>query len=278
LFQSERGEYLFRRNFAEVEMVIEELHKELSKSEFQPRWFELSFSDHGGDLPAIHIVGEKMTAKLEGKVDRVDLWRQGEKLYVRVIDYKTGKKKFDYSDILYGLGMQMLLYLFTLEQSEAALFENPVLPAGVLYFPARMEQVNLPSKHDEITLEKKRRESSKRSGLILDEEPVLQAMEVCDHEPTYLPYGYDKTGERKGSLVTAERMSQLAELVFAKVAQLGDELYSGKIEPNPYFFDSKSNACAFCPYGTVCRTDRKERWVKRVKSADEFWQEVETNA
>ena len=278
LFQTERVEHLFRRNFAEVEMVIGELHEELSKAEFEPRWFELNFSDRDGDLPAIQIVGEKMTAKLEGKVDRADLWRQGEKLYVRVIDYKTGKKKFDYSNILHGLGMQMLLYLFTIERSGSALMGSPMLPAGVLYFPARMERVNLKNKHNQEELENGRRESLRRSGLVLDEEAVLQAMEACDHEPVYLPYGYDKEGNRKGSLVTAERMSQLAELVFSKVAELGDELYSGKIDPNPYFFDSKSNACAYCPYSTVCRTEKKERWLKSVKNAEEFWQEVEKNA
>ena len=52
----------------------------------------------------------------------MDGWLHDGRLYLRVVDYKTGKKSFDLSDLRYGLGIQMLLYLFTLEQEGARLF------------------------------------------------------------------------------------------------------------------------------------------------------------
>ena len=55
--------------------------------------------------------------KLNGKVDRVDGYCKDGKLYLRVVDYKTGKEKsFSLSDVLDGLDMQLLLYLFTMEE------------------------------------------------------------------------------------------------------------------------------------------------------------------
>lgn len=275
LWQSARAEYLFRRNFAEIELVVTELYEELSRSEFEPMWFELHFAAQGGDLPAVRIVGEKMTAQLEGFVDRSDVWYSGDKLYVRVVDYKTGRKKFEYTNILHGLSLQMLLYLFTLVQKGEELLGKPLTPAGVLYFPARFDQVSMEDKQNKGKLEEKRRKNQIRSGLILNDKNVLQAMEPCEEDPRYLPYSHDKEGNRKGYLADAGQMALLADFVFGKVAELGDELYSGRIEANPYFFDMMSNGCAWCPYGSVCRDNRKERWLKKVKEPEEFWQRVE---
>ncbi len=274
LWQSARAEYLFRRNFAEIELVVTELFEELSKSEFEPMWFELHFAGQEGDLPAVRIVGEKMTAQLEGFVDRADVWDSGEKLYVRVVDYKTGKKKFEYTNILHGLGLQMLLYLFTLVRKGDVLLNKPMTPAGVLYFPARYDQVSMDGKQNRGKMEEKRRKNQVRNGLILNEERTLQAMEPCQENPVYLPYSYDKEGNRKGYLADAGQMGILADFVFEKVAELGDELYSGSLEADPYFLDTKYNGCAWCPYGTVCRDSKKERWLKKVKDSEEFWQRV----
>ena len=51
---------------------------------------------------------------LRGSVDRVDILKKGEENYIRIIDYKTGSKEFKLSDILYGLNLQMLIYLYAI--------------------------------------------------------------------------------------------------------------------------------------------------------------------
>lgn len=274
LWESARAEYLFRRSFSEVRQVVTELYRELSRSEFEPKWFELHFA-RDGVLPAVTIAGEKMTALLEGYVDRADVWHRGDRVYVRIVDYKTGPKSFEYHKILSGLGLQMLLYLFALARSGGVLGEGELLPAGVLYFPARVERVTIPDKLDQAALEKKRRKNLQRSGLLLDEEPVLQAMEPCEGEPEFLPYGYDRSGERTGDLASAEQLDALEKYVFRTVAALGDGVYEGKLAPNPYFCGDRSNACLYCPFSGVCRGEREERWLASIKDPAEFWKAVE---
>lgn len=61
---------------------------------------------------------------VRGKVDRVDGWIKDGKLYLRVVDYKTGQKAFDLSDVRYGLGIQMLLYLFALQKEGSRIFRD----------------------------------------------------------------------------------------------------------------------------------------------------------
>lgn len=274
LWESERAKYLFRRTFSEVRKVVEDLYNEMRVSDFAPQWFELDFSN-GGTLPAIRIKGECSEAELAGKVDRVDLWQNGDKLYVRVIDYKTGKTTFDLTKVLNGLGLQMLLYLFTLQRTGAAIFGQKAEAAGVLYFPAREETVTLTDRLDSAELEKERQWRKERTGLVLDSYEVLQAMENCEGNPVYLPYKTDKkTNERKGSLFTKEQLEQLETFVFACVGKLGDALYSGDISAAPYAIRSGAHACKFCPYATVCRDGRQERWLPKVSSMDEFWKTV----
>ena len=127
---SERLTYLFRRNMQELDMVVRELWEELQESLFEPREFEVNFGGPGGQ-PAIIIPNNSINAILRGFVDRVDTWHRQGTDYYRVVDYKTGKKDFDYCDVFNGVGLQMLLYMFALKNSgEDLLGENPV-PVGV---------------------------------------------------------------------------------------------------------------------------------------------------
>lgn len=274
LWQSARAEYLFRRNFSEVRTVVQELYQELSEADFEPRWFELRFAADG-TLPAIRIVGKEMTACLEGKVDRVDVWQDQGRTYVRIVDYKTGRQSMEYTRLYYGLGLQMLLYLFAFAQTGAALCGSEPLAAGVLYFPARVEKISLSDKTDAGKRLLERQKSQRRSGLLLDCAPVLQAMEPCEGTPRYLPYGYNRAGERVGDLFTPEQLALLREHVLSLVAELGDELYCGRLAPNPYFIDSTANACQWCEYGSVCRQQGSERWLEKIKDAGQFWQKLE---
>lgn len=268
LFRSERTAYLFRRTFSEVRQVVAELHRELSVSAFEPRWFELHFAADG-DLPAVRIVGKHAVAELEGFVDRADVWQSGECTYVRIVDYKTGKKDFDYTMVLNGIGLQMLLYLFTLTE------KTELLPAGVLYFPARMERLNRKDRADETAMQAERRKALRRKGLLLNDPAVLYAMEPNEERPRFLPVDYDKEGTPKGDLASMDEWKLLRRHVFSTLEALTDALCEGALTPDPYYRDSMHNACAWCPYGTVCRAVGNWRYLQKVKNAEEFWQRLE---
>ena len=113
---SERMSYLFRRNLQELDMVVKELWLELKDALFEPSGFEVNFGGEDG-LPPIPIPNKSMNAVLRGFIDRVDTWNFAGNTYYRVVDYKTGRKDFDYCDVFNGVGLQMLLYLFALRDS-----------------------------------------------------------------------------------------------------------------------------------------------------------------
>ena len=113
-------------------------------------------------------------------MDRVDLYTNGGVTYVRVVDYKTGKKAFDYTDILNGMGLQMLIYLFALEEHGGEAFGKKLQPAGVLYFPARRPILPAAGRMTAEEADAKRRAELTRQGILSNDEVVLRAMEHFD--------------------------------------------------------------------------------------------------
>lgn len=73
----------------------------------------------------------------------MDGWLHDGRLYLRVVDYKSGRKSFDLANVRMGLDIQMLLYLFTLQKEGTRYFGQEIEPAGVLYLPARDEILSL---------------------------------------------------------------------------------------------------------------------------------------
>ncbi len=272
--ESERVTYLFRRNIRELDMVVQELWLELKDSLFAPEGFEVNFGGDGG-LPPIPVPNGSMNAILRGFIDRVDTWKQGPTTYYRVVDYKTGKKDFDYCDVFNGVGLQMLLYLFALRDSGDKMLGDRPVPAGVQYFPARAPFLPAEGRLSDEEAEKERKALWKRRGLLLQDEQVLQAMEPGEN-PQRMNYTVRKDGTFSGDLADREQLKLLEGYIFRFLGKMVEDIASGNVEPNPYTRGSSHNACAFCPYGSICHAHQVEgRRNYRAMKPQKFWEEVE---
>ena len=272
--ESERISYLFRRNWRELEMVVEELWQELKESRFIPEDFEVAFGEEGR-MPPVDIPGGTMEAVLRGFVDRVDIWNENGRNYFRVVEYKTGKKDFDYCDVFNGVGLQMLLYLFALEQGGEAVVGSQAVAAGVQYFPARAPLVTSDGRLTDEEAEQARQKEWKRRGLLLNDEDVLQAMEPGE-DGKRLCCTRKKDGTISGDLADREQLRQLRQYIFALLGKMVDDIASGNVTPNPYTRGTSFDACSFCPYGAVCHKASVEgRRDYRAMTAQRFWEEIE---
>ena len=269
---SRRVSYLFRRNRRELEMVVTELWQELKESAFLPAAFELGFGKEEA-MPAIAIESDEMNAVLRGFVDRVDIWQENGRHYFRVVDYKTGKKSFDYCDVFNGVGLQMLLYLFALEQGgEDIVGEHPI-GAGVQYFPARAPIVAADSKLTEQEAELARRKEWKRKGLLLRDEDVLQAMDP--QESGRLSCTRKKDGSISGDLADRQQLKMLEKHIMKTLSEMVADIAGGKVDANPYTRGAVHNPCTYCPYGAVChKNEISGRRNYQAMTADRFWEEI----
>lgn len=276
--ETPRFRYLFRRLEKAVYAVVTNVCEELQRSDFAPIAFELGFGQ-GKDLPPVELTADGVTVSLSGFVDRVDGWEKDGRLYLRVVDYKTGRKSFDLTDVWNGLGLQMLLYLFTLEDKGKALFGRETVPAGVLYLPARDAVVAGSRTMGE---EERRRAVDKRlvrSGLVLGEPGVAEAMEHPDGGFRFLPLKLKSAGEITGeALVSAERLGKLQAHTQTILEQVARELAAGNITADPFWRGERHNACQWCEYAAACqfregRGGDRKRWLPTV-GAEEFWENL----
>ncbi|NLO47420.1 MAG: ATP-dependent nuclease subunit B [Clostridiales bacterium] len=271
--KSNRFMYLFRRLKGTVERIVMDVAEELARSEFEPLDFELRF-DRAGDLPPAVLEDENMKMELSGMVDRVDGWANGGKLYLRVCDYKTGRKTFNLSDVWYGIGLQMLIYLFVLEKHGKEKYRQEIVPAGVLYSPARDIILPMPRGSGDEEIERKRALRLKRSGLILDDPDVLGAMEIGE-EPRFIPVSF-KNGQYSGSIASAEQIGKLGKHIERLLTQMGGEMKKGSISANPFRAGGKLTSCEYCEFTAACRFNEKKDQPRTVKTlkAQEVWERL----
>ncbi len=255
--QTSRQTYLLSRNRQEAALLVQEISDELSRSDFVPCAYELRFGTE--DLPALTAEGTLGEGSLSGFVDRADLWTGPEDDFFRIIDYKTGTKKFDYTDLYGGVGMQMLLYLFALEQSGIPGRSKSPTPAGVLYFPASRKFLpqDGPSETDAVP--------TRRSGLVLGEEMVLSAMEHGE-QSQYIP-------NKKEYRISRAEMQLLKTFVNQKLADATDRILGGRFAPKPFYRGVNHDPCEYCDFGAICQKDRQFRksCYQKPISPEAFW-------
>jgi ATP-dependent helicase/nuclease subunit B len=271
--KTERFRHLFARLRADVWRIVQDMAAELRRSDFEPLEFELNFSDASRMAPV--LLGEGAArAQLVGIVDRVDGCVRGDRLYLRVVDYKTGKKSFSLSDVWYGLGLQMLLYLVALAPEGAEKDGRRVVPAGVMYVPARSALVAVDGEEQTEDVEKKLRDELRRSGLVLNDDELIEAWERGE-DKIYLPVKKTRGKWSAESLATSEQMGRLYRHVRKTVADMAAELRAGTIAADPCFRSRTDNACEHCDYRAACRFAEGEagehsRCLKKLRP-DEVW-------
>lgn len=277
--RSARFRYLFSRLRNTAYAVVDQVAEELRCSDFVPLEFELSFGDRGA-LPAVTISEPDSELRVTGKVDRVDGWVKDGKLYLRVVDYKSGKKAFDLSAVRMGLDIQMLLYLFALQREGKTYFGQEVEPAGVLYLPARDQILSAPRTITPEELQSKTEKELRRSGLLLADPEVLTAMEHdALQTPRFLPLRVGKDGDVGGSVASAARLGKLAQYVEQLLHQITREVRDGNIDADPWCRSEDDSYCKYCDWADAChfqdgRDGDHLHYILPVKP-EEFWQQVE---
>ena len=114
LYSSARNEYAITRMSRILTRTVLTLQQHLKQGSFQPDDYELSFR-FAEDLDSIHVdLSEDEKMHLQGRIDRIDVSEDAEHVYVKVIDYKSGNRKFDLAALYYGLQLQLVVYMLSL--------------------------------------------------------------------------------------------------------------------------------------------------------------------
>ena len=240
--KSARFRHLFRRLCEDVFRIVEDSAEELRRSDFEPLSFELDISRISPEFPL-----SDGSLRMTGIADRVDGWLHDGLIDLRVVDYKTGKKEFRLSDVLYGRDLQMLLYLFAVCDRSEELFGMPGRPAGVVYLPARDPRPTFDRAPEDGQVEQERQKARRRSGLVLNEGGIPEAWER-DPDQIYIPV----RSKALNPLISREQLGLLRRNAEQTLVGMGEELKKGSIRANPVWQSARDNACVTCEYASVC--------------------------
>lgn len=269
-----RLDYLFSRISRSVRLYARSLNEEFAQSSFVPYRFELPVGTDSLPSCPIELDGGKRMS-LHGIVDRVDVYRNGDKIYLRVADYKTGAKKFSLSSVLSGKNVQLLLYLFSLCQSpqgcefRRCLAPNgeKILPAGAVYFSARPGETSNETVVEGDEARNVALRDISRSGIVLSDNGVIDAMDK-GITGRYVPVKMKKDGgyTAYSSVATEEEFENIRRTMTDALAGLGKRIISGEACSIPD--DTKAGQggpCAYCAARAVCRHCEKSA-VSAAKS------------
>lgn len=240
--------------------VVEGLCEEFSRSAYEPRFFELSLSYGDDSTPdPVRITADSGAINIYGVIDRVDAYKQGKDVYVRVIDYKTGHKEFKPEDMAEGSNLQMFLYLKALVESENESFRRAIgveddgrlIPAGVIYVKTSVRDVRVDAPDDEIALAAVK-DAQGREGMVLDDPASISAM-TLKYTPLYSKRTPDKIPDSKRKLLyNEEGWAEIMDTVEGAVKTVADGIRSGIMDAEPKERGNKL-PCEYCPYKPICR-------------------------
>lgn len=271
--KSSRFTFLYARFEKTVYALITQIIEEFSVSDFEPVGYEVKI-DRDGQIPPYEIVLEDGKILVRGLVDRVDMMISEDRKYLRVVDYKTGSKEFKLQEVLDGINMQMLIYLFAISSNGKDDYKD-CIPAGILYKPASFNQLKAKRYDTDEEIHKQRKLAGKYSGLVLANAEVIYGMDKTESGEIVnakIKEEKDNSITFTGSVATVAQLGKIKQKVDEIIARMGNELHNGRIENLPY-----DNACEYCDYKDVCMRDDDS--IEREKTSmnnDKIFEMLET--
>lgn len=258
LYSSARNEYAITRMSRILTRTVLTLQQHLKQGSFQSDDYELSFR-FAEDLDSIHVdLSEEEKMHLQGRIDRIDVSEDAEHVYVKVIDYKSGNKKFDLAALYYGLQLQLVVYMNAAMELESRKHpDKEIVPAALLYYHIDDPTIETPVELTQEQINEEILTKLRMNGVVNSDPAVVERLDrFLQDKSKVIPVEKKKDGSfsARSGILSREELHVVSAYVDTKIRQIGREILDGKIAANPY---EKGNeeACTYCAYKKVCGFD-----------------------
>lgn len=208
-------------------------------------------------------ISSDVKVTFKGFVDKI-LYDEfnGEKIVV-IIDYKTGNPLLNINNSIYGLDMQLPVYIYLIKS------EIKNVRIGGFYLQKILSNVN--------SLQK-RKESLKLQGYSNEDIDILEKVDSSYENSCVIKslrttqngfYSYSK-------IINDEQIDTLYNIVESKVKEARDKILNTEFDINPKEMDDKNIGCKFCKYKDICYMTSSD--IVKLKKIDNVFSEVNDNA
>lgn len=277
LNSTKKFKYFAQRFKRVISKSVSIIANQIGKGEFEVFKTEFNFGSYtSGEAITLDLESNEKIY-LQGRIDRIDTLNLDGEIYIRVVDYKTGAKKFDLNELYNGLQMQLLVYLDALIKNSKYILDKQVKPGAILYF--KVDDPIIKS-NKEMTTEEVQEEvlnTLKMRGLILKDAKVVRAMDRdIEGYSLIIPAAFKNDGDFKSSsdVITEEEFVLLREYVNRKMIELCEEMLSGEIKIQPTKNNNRTY-CEYCDFSAICQFDTTIKDNKynviAKKSSSDIW-------
>lgn len=254
------SEKIYLRKYEyELKLLVDLINENRKRSHFKDLYYEKE----------IDICNDKkVKIKLTGKIDKVLSFNDGEYTYLIVIDYKTGNLKVDYNNIVYGLNMQLFMYVYFINKS------NVVPNSKIAGFYLQNIGHDLMKRQDNKTLDEIIKSEYKLYGYSMENIDILEKFDNDLSSLKNLKLKSDGTFTSNSLVFSDALMDKFLNIVDDKIKSASDDILSGKFDINPKEIDGKNVSCCYCKYFDICYRKNKDIKVLEEQTIDEYVSEV----
>ena len=272
LWDSARTRYQKERLTRMISRTIWALVEQGKKGDFLPEGVEMRFSSENAEAMRI-LLEEDKSIHMRGKIDRVDTMQAGNDLYLRVIDYKSGSKKLDFTEIMEGLQLQLVLYLdAAMEVEEKRHPGKNIRPAGIFYYHIEdpIVETGLGERPEEV--DKMILKELSLEGLASRNLTALLGMDrdlAEEGKSSVIPVTMKDGVPAKKNTAGENELRSLCTEVRRIVKRLGKGIMDGEVALAPYRRGNKTS-CDYCSAKSICGFDatREDYHYRHLRTAD----------
>ncbi|WP_238948170.1 helicase-exonuclease AddAB subunit AddB [Clostridium sp. YIM B02569] len=280
LNSTKKFKYLAQRFKRVISKSVSVIASQIGKGEFEVFKTEFDFGSYSSGEAITLNLNDNEKVYLQGRIDRIDKLDLDGETYIRIIDYKTGAKKFDLNELYYGLQMQLLVYLDALIKNSKYILDKQVKPGAILYFKIDDPIIKSKKEMTDEEVEKEVLSALKMKGLVLKDARVVKAMDKdIEGYSLVIPASFKTDGSFKATsdVVTEEEFRILREYVNRKMIEICEEMLSGDIKIQPTK-NSNIAHCEYCDFSSICQfdTEIKDNKYKIIinKSTNDIWNNI----
>lgn len=235
--------------------------KQIACGSFRPYKTEIKFGEDG-DYPPFELKLDDGTRFLfSGAIDRLDTYEDRGRIYIRVIDYKSGGKTFTFDDLYSGIHLQLPLYALAMLGTDSAM-----QAAGVYYMPLITPQLDESAFKKSTPAEKTLLGQFAFNGITLNDEGIIAANDSSENGKSIVTGIGPRTSDNR--LLNSEEMDLFLRFAEKKATDTLRKILHGYVKAEPVKGESsRGDSCTYCQYKGICMFDVQFRGCKFKSSA-----------
>lgn len=234
---SEKERFFLDKLEEEIEFVIKTIKEQLTFTKLSESKKENRITiNKNEDLTFVGIVDKIMYEKVLNKT------------VIEIIDYKTGNPEINLNNLVYGIGMQLPIYIYLVSKSND--FKN--IKIGGFYLQKVLQTVI--NKDQNNSYETLKRNNLKLQGYSNSDTSILELVDSSYNDSKVIKglrtsskgfYAYSK-------VLNDEQIDFIIDTVDNKIDEAYKKIKNGEFDINPKRIGGINKGCEFCKYKDLC--------------------------